>query len=150
MRLSSVLGSALLAAAVLAPALPAHAAAVPAIQIARVYYDSPGTDRRSNTSLNGEYVTVKNTTRRAIDLAGWTIRDKTGYTYTVGDDVLLGAGKKLTLRTGQGRDTATTLYWGRRAYVWNNDRDTAYVRRPDGRLVDSCVYDSTRADYTTC
>ncbi|WP_307832747.1 lamin tail domain-containing protein [Planomonospora sp. ID91781] len=150
MRLSSVLGSALLAAAVLAPALPAHAAAVPAIQITRVYYDSPGTDRRSNTSLNGEYVTVKNTTRRAIDLAGWTIRDKTGYTYTVGDDVLLGAGKKLTLRTGQGRDTATTLYWGRRAYVWNNDRDTAYVRRPDGRLVDSCAYDSTRADYTTC
>nr|WP_231510088.1 lamin tail domain-containing protein [Streptosporangium roseum] len=47
--------------------------------------------------MNGEYVTIRNTTRRAIDLAGWTLRDKTGYTYTFGDDVLLGAGKKLTL-----------------------------------------------------
>ncbi|MDP9868239.1 hypothetical protein J2S55_007505 [Streptosporangium brasiliense] len=45
----------------------------------KVYYDSPGSDLRSNASLNGEYVVIKNTTRTAIDLAGWTLRDKTGY-----------------------------------------------------------------------
>ncbi|WP_156056562.1 hypothetical protein [Streptosporangium roseum] len=34
------------------------------------YYASPGSHVRSNASLNGEYVTIRNTTRRAIDLAG--------------------------------------------------------------------------------
>ncbi|WP_433259425.1 lamin tail domain-containing protein (plasmid) [Streptosporangium sp. CA-135522] len=107
-------------------------------------------DRRSNASLNGEYVTIRNTTRTAIDLTGWSLRDKTGYVYTFGDDVLLAAGKRLTLRTGQGRDSATTLYWGRRQYVWNNDTDAASLRRPDARLIDTCAYNSTRADAITC
>ncbi|WP_433258197.1 VOC family protein [Streptosporangium sp. CA-135522] len=33
----------------------------------RVYYDSPGSDLRSDASLNGEYVTIKNATRAAYD-----------------------------------------------------------------------------------
>ncbi|MFI6883952.1 hypothetical protein [Streptosporangium canum] len=36
----------------------------------KVYYDSPGSDLRSNASLNSECVTIRNTARRAIDLAG--------------------------------------------------------------------------------
>ncbi|MFD8562941.1 lamin tail domain-containing protein [Streptosporangium canum] len=138
------------ALAVLAPAVPAQAAALPAVQIMKVYYDSPGSDLRSNASLNGEYVTIKNTTRRAIDLAGWTLRDKTGYTYTFGGDVLLGAGKKFTIRSGQGSDGTSSVFWGRRAYVWNNDRDAAYIRNASARLVDSCSYNSTRADWINC
>jgi hypothetical protein len=42
------------------------------------------------------------------------------------------------------------LYWGRRWYVWNNNKDTAYVRTAAGTLVDSCAYDSTRYDYKNC
>ncbi|MEU7896330.1 lamin tail domain-containing protein [Nonomuraea sp. NPDC049152] len=83
----------------------APSSTAPAVQIAKVYYDSPGVDRRSNASLNGEYVTILNTTRKPIDLEHWTIKDKTGYTYTFGPDAVLGPGKKLTLRTGQGSDT---------------------------------------------
>jgi hypothetical protein len=134
----------------LVPAAPAQAAAVPAILITKVYYDSPGSDLRGNASLNGEYVTIKNTTRKAIDLAGWSLRDKTGYQYTFGDDQLLDAGKKLTVRTGQGRSGTSTVYWGRRAYVWNNDADVASIRNRSAKLVDSCSYDSTRADYKNC
>ncbi|MDP4508797.1 lamin tail domain-containing protein [Nonomuraea turcica] len=96
-----VLSAALVAAATLGTALPAQAAA-PAIQIVKIYYDSPGADRRSNSSLNAEYVTVLNTTTRTVDLEGWTIRDKTGYTYEFGPDVVLGAKKRITLRSGQG------------------------------------------------
>jgi hypothetical protein len=139
--------AALAAAAVLAPTLPAHAA--PAVQITKVFYDSPGSDRRSNTSLNGEYVTIYNATTRPIDLEGWTVKDKTGYTYEI-SGVILGAKKKLTIRSGQGSDGTTTVYWGRRAYVWNNDRDTAYVRNASGKLIDSCSYNSTRYDYKNC
>lgn len=137
------------AAATLTTGLGAHAA-TPAIQITRVYYDSPGVDRRSNTSLNGEYMVVKNTTSRAINLEGWSIRDKTGYTYTFEEGQILGAGRKLALRTGLGNSGTSTVYWGRRAYVWNNDKDTAYVRRSDGRLIDSCSYNSTARDYINC
>ncbi|MEV4182681.1 lamin tail domain-containing protein [Streptosporangium canum] len=150
MRLLPLAVAAAAALVVLAPAVPAQAAALPAIQITRVWYDSPGSDLRSNASLNGEYVVIKNTTRRAIDLAGWTLRDKTGYQYSFGDDQLLSAGKKLTIRTGQGTSGTSTAYWGRRAYVWNNDKDAAYIRNAAARLVDSCSYNSTRVDRINC
>ncbi|WP_141704499.1 lamin tail domain-containing protein [Planobispora rosea] len=145
----AVLATAIASLAAVPLAQPA-AAAAPAVQITRLYYDSPGVDRRSNSSLNAEYVTILNTTRRAITLQGWTIRDKTGYAYAFGPDVVLGAGKRLTLRTGQGDDGTSTVYWNRRQYVWNNDKDTAYLRRADGKLIDSCSYNSTRYDYTNC
>lgn len=142
--------TALLATACLLTAAPPAHAAVPAIQIVKIYYDSPGVDRRTNASLNGEYVVIRNTTRAAVDLEGWTVRDKTGYTYAFRPAQVLGAGKNLTLRTGQGRSGTSTVYWGRRAYVWNNDKDTAYVRRDDGKLIDSCSYASTRQDSKNC
>ncbi|MDP9868859.1 MULTISPECIES: hypothetical protein [Streptosporangium] len=34
--------------------------------------------------------------------------------------------------------------------MWNNDRDTASIRRPDARLIDSCSYTSTRTDVIAC
>jgi hypothetical protein len=148
-----VLSAALVAAATLGTALPAQAAA-PAIQIVKIYYDSPGADRRSNSSLNAEYITVLNTTTRTVELEGWTIRDKTGYTYEFGPDVVLGAKKRITLRSGQGEDGTSSVYWGRKQYVWNNDQDTAYVRDPRGKLIDSCSYSASRyrgsSAYVTC
>ncbi|SEG36376.1 Lamin Tail Domain [Nonomuraea solani] len=142
--------TAVAAVTVFCVALPAQAAA-PAIQIVKIYYDSPGADLRSNGSLNAEYVTLLNTTKRAIDLEGWTVRDKTGYTYEFGPDVLLGPKKRITLRSGQGGDGTASVYWNRKQYVWNNDQDTAYVRNPAGRPVDSCSYKaSTGSAYVTC
>ncbi|WP_084962739.1 lamin tail domain-containing protein [Thermoactinospora rubra] len=142
---------------ILAPAVaavlwasPAAQAATPAVQITRIHYDSPGSDRGGNKSVNGEYIVILNTTRKPIGLEGWTIRDKTGFVYEFGPDVVLGGKKKLVLRSGQGDDGASTVYWGRRWYVWNNDKDTAYLRRADGRLVDKCAYDSSRHDHTNC
>ncbi|GGK91128.1 hypothetical protein Ppa06_58470 [Planomonospora parontospora subsp. parontospora] len=149
MRKRLLVSAALAASAVALPsaAQPA-AAATPSIQIIKIYYDSPGSDRGGNTSINGEYVVIKNTTRRTIDLADWTLRDP-NFRYTFGD-VTLRAGKTLTIRSGQGSDGASTVYWQRRWYVWNNDRDTAHVRNASGRLIDSCSYNSTRYDYKNC
>lgn len=148
-QLPLIAATAVTAAALLASTTPANAAA-PAVQIVKVYYDSPGSDRRSNSSLNGEWIQIVNNTRKAIDLEGWQIRDKTGYTYEFGPDVILGAKKRITLRSGSGSDGTSTVYWGRKQYVWNNDQDTAYVRRGDGKLIDSCSYNSTRYDYKNC
>lgn len=149
MRLARLALAAVSAAATLAVAAPAQAAA-PAVQITRVWYDSPGSDRRSNASLNGEYVVIQNATRKAINLEGWAIRDKTGYQYEFGPDVVLKPGKKITLRSGQGDDGTSTVYWGRRQYVWNNDTDTASIINASGRLIDKCSYNSTRVDYVNC
>ena len=58
------------------------------------------------------------------------------------------------LRTGKGRNTSTTLYWGRSggtfAYIWNQSKDTGYLRNARGQLVHSCSYNSSRSDYKNC
>jgi hypothetical protein len=119
------------------------------LQLTKIYYDSPGTDTASNTSLNGEYVQIKNTATSAKSLTGWTLRDKANYIYTFGT-FTLGAGKTVTVRTGKGTNTSTIRYWGRASFVWNNDTDAAYLRNPAKTLIDYCSYNSTKVDYTAC
>ncbi|MFC6079851.1 lamin tail domain-containing protein [Sphaerisporangium aureirubrum] len=149
MRVRSLGAVVVLAGSLVAVAPSAQAAAAPAVQITRVWYDSPGVDRRGNASLNAEYVRIKNTTRKAINLEEWVLHDKTGYKYLFGV-LAIKPGKTITVRTGQGDSGTSTLFWGRRAYVWNNDADTAYLRRADGRPVDSCAYRATRSGYVDC
>jgi hypothetical protein len=51
--------------------LPVHAdAAAGSVHLAKIYYDSPGTDRGSNTSLNAEYVQITNSTAEGVILKG--------------------------------------------------------------------------------
>ncbi|MFI7453844.1 lamin tail domain-containing protein [Nonomuraea sp. NPDC049714] len=157
-RVRSLLTAAVLAAGVVvAVSPPAHAAA-PAVQITKIDYDSPGSpDSGQNNSLNGEYVQLKNMTKKAVSLRGWTMRDKTSrsdHVYTFGAFTLK-AGKTVTLRTGRGKNTSTVRYWGRSgggtfAYIWNQSSDTAYLRNVAGKLVDSCSYNSSRDDYKIC
>ncbi|MER5584624.1 lamin tail domain-containing protein [Streptomyces asoensis] len=120
-------------------ALPASAAdhrpARERVEISAVQADSPGRDDRSNRSLNREWVELTNTTRNAVNLDGWTLEDESGKTYTF-DDFRLAGRATVRIHTGVGRDTRTDLYQDRRAYVWNNDRDTATLRNDRGRLVD--------------
>jgi hypothetical protein len=127
------------AAGLLAIASPAEAAS--AIQIYRVYYDSPGKDTRSNSSLNAEYVVLKNTGSSGKSLKGWTLRDKSRHVFTF-PAFTLGAKKYVTIHTGRGTRTGSHLYWGSRAYVWNNNGDTAYLRYAGGTAADSCSWGS--------
>ncbi|MFI6522632.1 lamin tail domain-containing protein [Spirillospora sp. NPDC050679] len=127
-------------------AAPAEAAS--AVQIYRVYFDSPGRDTRSNKSLNAEWVQLFNTSRSARQLRGYTLRDKTGYRYVFGT-FTLGGRKSVYVHTGAGNNSAAHRYWGRRAYVWNNDGDTATLKYPNGRTADSCSWGS-RGDYKYC
>ena len=97
-------GSALVAA----PSL--SSAATPPVKISYAKYDSPGSDTGSNLSLNGEYIVIKNTTSTNRSLTGWTLRDKTGYTYRF-PTFTLRAGATVTVHTGKGPPrprTATT------------------------------------------
>jgi hypothetical protein len=123
--------------AVVVPVCAVPAQAASAVQIASVYYDSPGSDDRSNRSLNAEYVTITNTTSRALALRGWTLRDATNHVYVFAP-FTLGARASVTVHTGTGADVARHRYQNRGAYVWNNDKDTATLRNASRVIVDSC------------
>jgi lamin tail-like protein len=123
---------------VLAVACPASAA-TPAIRITQIQYDSPGSDTGSNTSLNGEWVRITNTTATNRSLTGWTLKDKQGYTYKF-PTFTLKAKASVYVYTGKGSATSTKRYYNRAWYVWNNTGDTAYLRDSLGVLKDSWAF----------
>ena len=149
-RTTAVAAAAGIAIGLLGPVTAAtEAQALPPVMIYKVQYDSPGSDTGSNSSLNAEYVVLKNTTRSNRVLTGWTLRDKTGYTYRF-PTFTLKAGATVTIRTGKGSATATNRYYNRAWYVWNNTGDSAYLRTASGSLADSCVWTSKGAGYRYC
>ncbi|MGP4090185.1 lamin tail domain-containing protein [Streptomyces sp. KR55] len=116
---------------------PAQAAG--GVVIRHVWFDSPGSDTGSNTSLNGEWVEIKNTSSSSISLKGWVLKDKANHKY-VFPNVRIGAGKTMKVKTGVGKDTASNKYQDRRWYVWNNTSDTATLTKASGTKVDSCSW----------
>lgn len=129
--------------------LPGQAQAAGSVHIAKIWYDSPGSDTRTTASLNAEWVQIKNSTTKPVSLKGWTLTDASRHTYKFGTFTLK-AGKTVTVKTGKGTNTATTLFQQRGAYVWNNDKDTATLRRSNDAVHDTCSYNSTRYDYKNC
>jgi Lamin Tail Domain len=131
----------------------AFAAAAPAsaggsVQIYKIYYNSPGTDTRSNSSLNAEYVIIKNKGTSNRSLTGWTLRDAAGHIYKFGTFTLR-AGYSVYVHTGKGTNTSTHRYWGSSNYIWNNTGDTAYLRNSSGTGIDTCRYGSS-GSYIYC
>jgi Lamin Tail Domain len=121
------------------------------MQIHEIYYNSPGTDNGSNTSINGEWVQLHNTSSSKITLTDWTVRDAAGHifkfaTYTIGGH------KYVTIHTGRGRRTQTDRYWGLSWYVWNNNGDTATLKDNHGNTIDRCSYSdpSESHSYKIC
>ncbi|KPI23489.1 Intermediate filament domain protein [Actinobacteria bacterium OV450] len=109
----------------------------PRVEISRVQADSPGRDDHSNRSLNAEWVEITNTTRDAINLRGWTLRDDDGNRYRFDNVVRLAGRATIRIHTGAGRDSRTDLFQNRRDYVWDNRADTATLRDDRGRTVDT-------------
>lgn len=46
----------------------------------------------------------------------------------------------MRVHTGRGEDTFHHKHWGRRAYVWNDDGDTAWLRDREGDVRDTCSW----------
>jgi hypothetical protein len=150
MKLRSVVATFVAALFIVALSAP-QANAASSIQFRRIQYDSPGTDGGSNSSLNAEYVVLKNVTTRNISITNWTVRDVASHVYKFGT-FTLGAGKSVTLHTGKGTNSATHRYWGRGAgaYVWNNTGDTAILKTPSGTTAYTCKWTSTGSGYKNC
>jgi hypothetical protein len=141
MRTRALLIAFLVVAASVLTAVQANAAGT--VYIYKVYFDSPGSDTGSNSSLNAEYVVIRNGDDVSHSVSGWTVRDAAGHVYKFGT-LRLGAGKQAIIHTGDGTkyttSASTHLYWGREWYVWNNNGDKVILRRADGSLKDTCFY----------
>lgn len=127
-------------------AVPASAAARPhhqhsQVTIGKVQYNSPGYDTRSNRSLNGEWVQVRNTGWRAVDLKGWTLTSQSGHRYRFHHLWLRGHGSVI-VHTGYGHDRRHDVYQDRPVHVWNNHHDTATLRDQRGHRVDSTTWNN--------
>lgn len=142
----AVLAAVLAGVGSLLVAAPANAAS--SIQFTKVYFDSPGSDTGSNTSLNAEYFVLKNVTGSTVTLTDWTVRDRANHVYRF-TTFRLAAGAKVTVHTGRGTNTSTHRYWNRKWYVWNNTGDKAYLRTPGGTLKDTCEWTSY-GSYKIC
>ncbi|AGZ43246.1 lamin tail domain-containing protein [Actinoplanes friuliensis] len=128
-------------------ALPADAATLP-FQITGVYYNSPGSDTRSNASLNAEYVKITSKFGRTVDLKGYTLRDNSSHVYTFGSVKVKGH-ESVWVRTGKGTNTPYTLFWGSGAYIWNNTGDKATLKDAAGKVMDTCSW-TNKGSFTSC
>jgi competence protein ComEC len=94
----------------------------------------------SKQTNNQEYVQVKNTGTTALSMKGWKIKNKTKkHTYSFPSTYTLKSKATVTIYTGRGTNSATKLYWGSGAFIWNNDGDTAYLYNAQGTLVSTKV-----------
>jgi hypothetical protein len=141
--------AALLTAIAVPLAMPSAEAATYPLHFTKIYYNSPGTDDGSNSSLNKEYVTIKNSSSVSRSLTGYKVLDKANHRYTFGT-FTLGAGKSVRIHTGKGTNTSTDRYWGRSAYVWNNTGYKAYLSNADFVLRDTCEWGSSGPGYIFC
>ena len=94
-------------------------------------------------NLNGEYVVFKNTCKFSCDLTGWNVKDASTHSY-VFKTFILESDSAFTLYTGSGTDTSTEIYWNSKGNpcnaIWNNDKDTLYLRNSNNDLVLSYSY----------
>lgn len=124
---------------VLAVSTPAEAAG--GLQLTKVFVNSPGSDLPvTKKKLNGEYVTIKNTSKSTKTLTGYTVRDESNHVYTFGS-FKLKAGKSVKVHTGTGKNTATKRFMNRGYFVWNNSGgDSATLKSASGAKVDVCSW----------
>jgi hypothetical protein len=67
------------------------------------------------------------------------VRDRAGHIFKFATFTIKAHGF-VKIHTGKGRGTQTDRFWGRSAYVWNNDGDKAILRDNHGNEIDHCAY----------
>ena len=85
--------------------------------------------------------------RDAIDLSGWSIEDRDGNVYAF-DEYSLPSKDIVTIYTGSGDDRRLHKYWDLKTAVWDDDGETATLRRANGRVADRCRYSGAGRDIS--
>jgi hypothetical protein len=101
-------------------------------------------------TLNSEYLVVQNVSSHRHSLRGYRIVDPNDAQRYRFPRTVLGPGMSVTLHTGHGRNRPHHRYWGQDDPMWNNDGDTALLKKPSGKTVDRCSYDGTEGGTKLC
>lgn len=104
------------------------------IYISGFHPDAQGTPEREH--LDDEYIIIKNGQSSPVDMSGWTLSDEADHVFTFPQGFKLNKNSEVTVYTGHGTNTDTELYWNSDTPIWNNSGDNAYLRTPDGSLID--------------
>jgi hypothetical protein len=118
------------------------------IKITEIAFDPPGDDTGSNTSLDNEWVKVKNTSAKRATLTDWTLKDAVGHLF-VFPATQLKPNAQVKVHTGSGHDSNADVFWRSPAYIWNNDGDTATLAASNGKQADRCSYTSAGGSGST-
>jgi hypothetical protein len=122
-----------------------------AVKIVKIYFDSPGADTGTNYSLNREWIQIHNGGLRAVAIGDWRIRDRSGHVFKL-PHIKLKPGQDVRVHTGGGYDAygdPIHLYWRSSSYIWNNNGDTATLKRRNGTVASRCSYTGA-GSYKIC
>lgn len=78
-------------------------------------------------TVDDEYVVLKNTADRPLDMSGWRVKDEDGHVYTFPDGYSLGVDETVTLHSGRGVQTASDRFWWLDEQVWDASGDTVAI-----------------------
>lgn len=109
----------------------AKTSATSSVYISALYVGAP------HQTVNQEYVKITNSGKTSVNLKGWKIKDSGAkHTYTF-SSYTLKSKSSVTLRSGSGKNSGSTLYWNKYSFIWNNTGDKAYLYNAQGKLVSS-------------
>lgn len=106
------------------------------LKITKVVYNPDGDETKKNKegakARKNERIVIKNTSRKTLSLAGFGLTNNRGYTYAFTPGTTIKPGKSLTLRVGNGKNTATTKYWNSSQPHLNNGGGAVSLVSYDG------------------
>ena len=103
------------------------------IAITSVNFAAPSPEKEN---LDEEWVEITNQGSADVSFAGWTLEDAQNHSYAF-PDFSLAAGAAVKVRTGEGNDSATDLFWNRSSSIWNNGGDVATLKDASGNIIAS-------------
>lgn len=99
-------------------------------------WDAAGDDA---TNPNGEWVNLRNTTSRTVDVSGFrVVAGSSTYTFPAGSTIA--AGSRLRLYVGSGTASSTARYWGQSGAIFANAGGSVALRDASNVLVRSFTY----------
>lgn len=101
------------------------------ISIINFNYNAEGDD---NANLNDEYVTFRNGCDYPVDMSKWEIKDEGTNIYKFKTFVLTAQGE-FTIYSGAGKNSNKSLFWNSKHSIWNNDKDTLFLKDANGNLI---------------
>jgi len=86
-----------------------------------------------------EYVEIYNDGEQRVQLQGWSLRDDERHVY-IFPRFILGPGEYCRVYTNLYSPNHCGLSYNHRGPIWENDGDCAYLKDPDGLLIDTFCY----------